>query len=67
VAQQDAESVRLTVAEQNERAYRFWQRLGFREIERRPPEMFGAKESVFIVMRREVADGEAASSASKET
>ena len=54
VAQQDAQAIRLTVAEQNERAYRFWQRLGFVEIERRPPQMFGAKESVFIVMRRSI-------------
>src|SRR5579884_2537856 len=58
IAQQGGEAVRLTVAEQNERAYRFWQRLGFREIERRPPQMFGAKESVFIVMRRGIADRE---------
>jgi len=37
------------VAEQNEAASRFWQRLGFLEMERRR-ESFGAKESVFILM-----------------
>jgi GNAT superfamily N-acetyltransferase len=34
------------------KASRFWQRLGFEEIERRPPEVFGAKESIFILMSR---------------
>lgn len=67
IAQQGAEAVRLTVAEQNERAYRFWQRLGFHEIERQPPQMYGAKESIFIVMRGEIADREEVSSASRET
>jgi ribosomal protein S18 acetylase RimI-like enzyme len=66
-AQRDAQAVRLTVAEQNERAYRFWQRLGFVEIERQPLQMFGAKESVFIMMRREIADIEEAASPGKET
>ncbi len=47
-----AQSIRLSVAQQNEKASRFWQRLGFEEIERRPPEVFGAKESIFILMSR---------------
>lgn len=55
-AQQGSKAIRLTVAEQNEKAYRFWQRLGFKEIERRPPQMFGAKETVFIVMRRKIRE-----------
>src|ERR1700738_2261207 len=42
-----ASEIRLSVAEQNESAYRFWQRLGFLERERRLPELFGAKESSF--------------------
>jgi ribosomal protein S18 acetylase RimI-like enzyme len=66
-AQQEAQAVRLTVAEQNNRAYRFWQRLGFVEIEHRTPEKFGAKESVFIVMRREITDSEEAALPDKET
>ena len=48
----EAQSICLSVAQQNEQAYRFWQRLGFEEIERRPPELFGAKESIFILMER---------------
>jgi GNAT superfamily N-acetyltransferase len=45
-----AKEIRLSVAQQNEAALRFWQRLSFLELERKPPEMFGAKESVFIHM-----------------
>lgn len=47
-----AKEIRLSVAEQNESASRFWQRLGFLELERRPPELFGTKESIFILMSR---------------
>jgi GNAT superfamily N-acetyltransferase len=47
-----AKEIRLSVAQQNEAALRFWQRLGFLELERKPPERFGAKESVFILMNR---------------
>jgi GNAT superfamily N-acetyltransferase len=47
---QGAAEIRLSVAEHNEAAWRFWQRLGFLEMERRPPAMFGGKESRFILM-----------------
>jgi ribosomal protein S18 acetylase RimI-like enzyme len=47
-----ARAIRLSVAGQNGRAYRFWRRLGFVELERRPPARFGAKESVMIIMER---------------
>lgn len=56
VTRHRGQAIRLTVAEQNERAYRFWQRLGFEEIERLPPQRFGAKETIFIVMRRQITD-----------
>jgi GNAT superfamily N-acetyltransferase len=52
-----ARSIHLSVAQQNEQAYRFWQRLGFEEMERRPPEVFGAKESIFILMSRTLPPG----------
>lgn len=51
----DARAIRLSVMEQNTRALAFWRRLGFVEIERRPPRLFGAKESVAIVLRRWLA------------
>jgi GNAT superfamily N-acetyltransferase len=47
-----AKEIRLSVAQQNEVALRFWRRLGFTELEHKPPERFGAKESVFILMNR---------------
>jgi len=52
-----AEEIRLSVAEQNGAAFRFWQRLGFLEQERQPPELFGKKESVFILMNRLLSPG----------
>ncbi len=47
-----ARAIQLTVAQQCEAAYRFWQRLGYQEREWQPPQRFGARASVFIVMRR---------------
>lgn len=47
-----AHAIHLSVALQNEKAFRFWIRLGFEEGERRAPEVFGAKESIFASMRR---------------
>ena len=52
-----AKEIRLSVAEQNEAAFRFWQRLGFLERERQAPSLFGAKESVFILMNRLLSPG----------
>jgi ribosomal protein S18 acetylase RimI-like enzyme len=54
---QGATEIRLSVAEQNRAALRFWQRLGFLEMERRPPEVFGAKESRFILMNHMLPAG----------
>jgi hypothetical protein len=40
------------VVEANEKALRFWQRLGFSEIRRTAPRRFGQREHVVIVMQR---------------
>ena len=48
---QAAQAVRLGVFEQNEKAQRFWQRMGFTEIEREH-RLFGALDGILIVMRR---------------
>jgi GNAT superfamily N-acetyltransferase len=50
-----AQGIRLAVLEQNVKAERFWRRLGFDELERKPPHRLGALMSVPIVMRRELA------------
>jgi ribosomal protein S18 acetylase RimI-like enzyme len=47
-----AHHIQLDIAEQNERACRFWQSLGFEAIDRRPSEAFGVRENVMIRMRR---------------
>jgi ribosomal protein S18 acetylase RimI-like enzyme len=46
-----ARIIRLSVAEQNERALKFWKMLGFKEISR-SKEKQGNKENVVIVMNR---------------
>ncbi len=51
VAEQGGCSVRLGVVEQNERAHRFWLRMGFEPISRKPAQKFGVRESTVIVMR----------------
>ncbi len=54
-AESGARRIRLGVVEQNEGGYRFWQRMGFETVDRRPPQRFGNRESVVIVMRRYLA------------
>jgi GNAT superfamily N-acetyltransferase len=49
-----ARDIYLSVKAQNEGAIRFWSRLGFVSVETRPPARLGAKESVVIVMRRQL-------------
>ena len=46
-----AHHIQLDVAEQNERACRFWQSLGFEAIHKGPSEVFGVRENVMIMMR----------------
>jgi RimJ/RimL family protein N-acetyltransferase len=50
VRQHDARRICLGVVEQNQRAYRFWQTMGFEPVERRPAKQFGKAEHVVIVM-----------------
>ncbi len=45
----------LGVIDQNQDAYRFWQKAGFEPVERRPPSRFGNVEHVVITMRRTLA------------
>ena len=45
----------LSVKAQNERATRFWNRMGFTTVETRPLARFGAKDSIAVVMRHELA------------
>lgn len=51
-----AQGVHLSVVEPNMRALKFWQRLGFGEIERHPPHLFGAKVSATLILRRSMSD-----------
>ncbi len=50
-----ASEARLGVIEPNQDGYRFWKRMGFEEIERRPPRLFGIREQIVIVMKKELA------------
>jgi len=47
-----ARAIRLSVFQQNEQAQRFWQRMGFEEVERRS-QHFGELDNIVIIMRRE--------------
>ena len=47
-----AKYIGLGVVEQNACAFEFWQRLGFKIVEKRLPKRNGNQESVIIVMRR---------------
>ena len=47
-----AQSVRVSVLEQNTRALAFWQRHGYAEVMREPPQLLGVKESVPLILRR---------------
>jgi ribosomal protein S18 acetylase RimI-like enzyme len=47
-----ARAIRLGVFQQNEQAQRFWQRMGFEEVERRS-QHFGELDNIVIIMRRE--------------
>jgi len=47
-----ARAIRLGVFQQNEQAQRFWQRLGFEEVERQS-QRFGELDNIVIIMRRE--------------
>ena len=52
VSQQGAQRIYLGVVEQNQRAYQFWQTLGFEEVEKKHARHVGNVEHVIIVMMR---------------
>jgi GNAT superfamily N-acetyltransferase len=51
--EQSAQALMLGVVEENVRGFQFWQRMGFEMVERRPPRLFGRKEQVVLVLRKE--------------
>ena len=50
---QGAQALMLGVVDENQRGLKFWQRMGFELVEKRPPRLFGRKEQVVLVMRKE--------------
>src|SRR5262249_33828213 len=50
-----AQGIHLTVLEQKVNGARFWRRLGFDELERKPPRRLGALLSVATVLRLPIA------------
>ncbi len=50
VGQLGAKNIYLGVVEENERAFRFWQSMGFEIVERQPPRRIGKKEQIVITM-----------------
>lgn len=42
--------LRVGVVQQNENALKYWKRIGYKEVERTSPRMFGQKESIIIVL-----------------
>jgi RimJ/RimL family protein N-acetyltransferase len=52
--QQGAGTFMLGVVEENQRGLQFWQRMGFELVETRPPRLFGRKEQVVLVMRKDI-------------
>jgi ribosomal protein S18 acetylase RimI-like enzyme len=46
------EKLGLGVLEHNQPARAFWQAMGFIEISRRPPRLFGQREGVVILMEK---------------
>ncbi|WP_075064204.1 GNAT family N-acetyltransferase [Ornatilinea apprima] len=50
--QQGVQKLGLGVLEHNQPARAFWQAIGFIEISRRPPRLFGQREGVVILMEK---------------
>lgn len=55
LSKQSAQRIYLGVVEENRRAYKFWQTVGFEPVERQPARRFGNVEHVVIVMARTLA------------
>jgi GNAT superfamily N-acetyltransferase len=58
VAQQGTKYVLLGVIEENEKAYRFWQSMGFEEIEKQQPRRFGNIDHVIVTMACDISNKE---------
>jgi GNAT superfamily N-acetyltransferase len=56
VGQQGTRRVFLGVLEENQKAYQFWQRMGFELIEKRPPTQFGNLNHVVLTMARNLTE-----------
>ena len=56
VTQCGGHRVCLGVIEQNQDAYRFWQKVGFEPLERKPAKHFGNAEHVVTTMARKLTD-----------
>jgi GNAT superfamily N-acetyltransferase len=52
-SKQGAQALMLGVVEENQSGLRFWRRMGFEVMEKRPPRLFGRKEQVVLVLRKE--------------
>jgi ribosomal protein S18 acetylase RimI-like enzyme len=53
--------IMLGVVEANQRAYRFWQQMGFKLIRKTEPRQFGKKEQAVFVMQRAAVEEKAKS------
>lgn len=56
VRQLGAKHILLGVLEENEKAHRFWQSLGFKLVEKRPPEQFGKLNHVVLILARNFSE-----------
>jgi GNAT superfamily N-acetyltransferase len=55
VSQQGARRIFMGVVEENQKAYQFWQKLGFEDIERHPGRQFGNLTHVVIILVRNLS------------
>ncbi len=56
VGQLGAKYILLGVLEENEKAHRFWQSLGYKLVEKRPPEQFGNLNHVVLILVRNILE-----------
>jgi GNAT superfamily N-acetyltransferase len=56
VGQQGARRIYLGVVEENQKAYRFWQRMGFEIVETQPSRQFSNLSHVVVVMIRNLSE-----------
>lgn len=54
VSRHDGAAIMLGVVEDNQPAYEFWQRIGFRQQSKTEPRQFGKKSQAVYIMRRPV-------------